>query len=215
VSADLVRTEEVLPPSASGETRLVVQAAAAIVLGAFCIIGLHAVDGGPSADSRTDRPPSQILLRDAAPAVQRMYGQLEEGVRQAEKARATGQRWPTPETLAAQGVAPFASDPLTQPAYRWQLTQQGTYATYLGTAESDPQSSTAAAFLALIQEVTSGDAGVTASAALDDTRQQLADGTRLHVSVWFRISGGAASPVASTQPAADGWTQIVAATQGS
>ena len=105
VSSEGIRTEEVLPPSASGETRLVLRASAAIVFGALFVIGLHAGTVGPGGGPRAgDLAPFQVLFRDAPPAVQLMFRELQEGVREAENGRAADKRWPAVETLAAQGL---------------------------------------------------------------------------------------------------------------
>ena len=133
MSTEGIRTVEVLPPSASGETRLVLRASAAIVFGALFVIGLHAGSAGPGGGPQAgDLAPFQILFRDAPPAVQLMFRELQEGVREAENARAAGKRWPAVETLAAQGIPPFASDAVAKPAYRWRLVQDGVYVNYLG-----------------------------------------------------------------------------------
>ena len=51
-----------------------------------------------------------------------MFRELQEGVREAENGRAADKRWPAVETLAAQGIPPFASDAVAKPVYRWRRT---------------------------------------------------------------------------------------------
>jgi hypothetical protein len=205
---------EVLPPSASGETRLVLRASAAIVFGALFVIGLHAGTAGPGGGPRAgDLAPFQVLFRDASPAVQLMFRELQEGVREAENGRAAGGRWPAVGSLAEQGVPPFASDAVAKPGYRWRLVQDGVYVNYLGVPAPG---SSAADFLVLIQEPASGsvEPGV-ASPPPDELHHRLTDGTPLQVSIWFR-AGGSPAPdgAAITRPFAEGWTQVLAGSQG-
>jgi hypothetical protein len=207
---DGIRTVEVLPPSAHGESRLVLRAAAAIIFGALFVIGLRAGDGGPENGPRTgDLLPFQVLFRDAAPPVQRMYREMQEGVLEAENARAATKQWPAVETLAAQGIPPFA---LASPSYRWRLARDGTFVNYVGTPAS---TSDGPAFLVLIQEPDPGYVD-TATAPLDEVHHRLADGTLLHVSIWFRTAIAAApSDQVLAQPFTAGWTQVLVGRQGS
>lgn len=205
---------EVLPPSASGETRLVLRASAAIVFGALFVIGLHAGTAGPGGGPRAgDLAPFQVLFRDAPPAVQLMFRELQEGVREAENTRAAGKHWPAVETLAAQGIPPFASDAVVTPAYRWRLVQDGVYVNYVGTPAPGLS---APVFLVLIQEPEPGSVEpVVASTPPDELHHRLADGTVLQVSIWF-CAGGSPAPDGAviTRPFAEGWNQILAGSQG-
>jgi hypothetical protein len=208
-AGDPIRTVEVLPPSASGETRLVLQAIAAIVFGSFFVIGLHASDRGFDGGLRaSDLAPFQILFRDATPTVQRTMRELQEGVTEAENARGATKRWPAVETLAVQGIPPFANG-----AYHWRLVQSGPYVTYLGTSAAGPD---APALLALIQEPEPGYVeAVMPAAPPDELHHRLSDGTLLHVSFWFHRESVVADDQAITRPFATGWTQVLAGRQGS
>ena len=209
-----IRTVEVLPPSASGEARLVLRTAAAIVFGALFVSGLHASDrGSDSGPYARDPAPSQMLFRDATPTVQRMFRDIREGLIEAENMRVATKRWPAVETLAAQGIPPF---PLADPPYRWRLLQAGVYAAYVG---APAPGSEAPAFLALIQEPEPGYVETVMPAAPpDELHHRLTDGTLLHVSVWFRPDGLAADDQATiatlARPFAAGWKQILAGEQG-
>lgn len=204
---DAIRTVEVLPPSARGGTGLVLGAAAAIIFGALLVIALRSGDGGAENGPRAgDLLPFQMLFRDAPPPVQRMYREMQEGLVEAENRRAATKLWPAVDTLAAQGIPPFA---LTRPRYRWSLVQDGVFVNYVGLPEPDGP-----VFLALVQEPDSN-AIDPAPAPLDEVHHQLADGTLLHVSIWFR-DAAAAAPVDRplTQPSAAGWTQVLVGRQG-
>ena len=206
-----VRTVEVVPPSASGETRHVLRLAAAIVLAVIVVSALHASDRGTdSAPPARGLAPFQVPVGDATPTVRRMFSEIEEGLIQAEQIRSTTNRWPAVETLAAQGIRPF---PLADSSYRWRLLQDGVYAAYVGTPTTT--GSDAPALLALIREFAPGDvAGTTATTPPGELAHRLSDGTPLRVSIWFRPDGSAADTQATmaavAQPSATGWKQILA-----
>ena len=211
---EAIRTVEVLPPSASGETRLVLRAAAAIVFGALFASGLHASDrGNDSGPQARDLAPFQMLFRDATPTVQRMFREIQEGLIEAENMRVATKRWPAVETLAAQGIPPF---PLADSPYRWRLLQEGVDAAYVG---APAPGSDAPAFLALIQEPEPGYVETVMPATPpDELHHRLSDGTLLHVSVWFRPDGLAPDDQATiatlARPFAAGWKQVLAGKQG-
>jgi hypothetical protein len=206
------RTVDVLPPSASGEGRLVFQAMGAIVFGALLIVGLHTEDGVRP----TDLAPFQMLFRDAAPTVQRMFREMQEGLTEAETARAASAQWPSVAALAAQGIPPFARP---DPGYGWRLFRDGPYVGYVGApavgAGAAAPGSAAPAFLALIQEPPAGyTENPQPGAPPDETHHRLADGTLLHVTLWFRPDGAVPDgDSVLTQPFAAGWTQVLVGAQ--
>jgi len=206
---DGIRTVEVLPPSAHGETSLVLRAAAAIIFGTLFVIALRAGDGSPENGTRSDvLLPFQVLFRDTAAPVQRMYREIQEGVLEAENARAATKQWPAVDTLAAQGIPPFA---LASPAYRWRLVRDGVVVNYVGTPA--PQSDEPA-FLVLIQEPEPGYVD-TPTALLDEVHHRLADGTLLHVSIWFHPAAtAAATDQVLAEPSTAGWMQVLVGSQG-
>src|SRR5690242_13666991 len=126
-----------------------------------------------------------------------MYREMQEGLLEAERRRATTKAWPAVAALAADGIPPFAP---ARPPYRWSLVRDDLVVDYLGLSDTGGP-----AFLVLVQEP---DPGVTDDSPADEVHHRLGDGTLLHVSMWFRDDAPAA-PAAITQPAAAGWTQIV------
>jgi hypothetical protein len=193
-----VRTVEVVPPSRRREADFVLGAAGAIVIGAILVIA----PGGGAASGSHDLLPFQVLFRDAPPAVQRMYREMQEGLLEAERRRGATGRWPAVEPLAAEGIPPFAP---AHPPYRWRLAQGGSIVNYVGMSESD-----GAAFLALVQEPDPNAVEPPATAPLDETHHRLADDTLLHVSIWYRP--GQLRPPSTdlvTEPAAGGWIQVL------
>jgi len=205
VEEDAIRTVEVVPPSGRRETGLVLAVAGAVVIGAILVIAPGSGYSGSQAGAG-DLLPFQVLFRDAPPAVQRMYREMEEGLLEAERRRAATKLWPRVATLAAEDIPPFA---IARPPYRWSLTQEGVFINYLGLPDPDGP-----AFLALIQEPDPDVVDAAPAARLDEAHHLLADGTLLHVSIWFRAAAAAAPPDRPlTQPAAAGWTQVLVGTQ--
>jgi hypothetical protein len=204
---DTIRTVEVRPPSASGETRIVLRVAAAITFGALFVAALRAGDAPQNGQRSGDLLPFQLLFRDAPPPIQRMYRDLQEGLIEAENTRAASKRWPAVATLAAEGIPPFG----TLPAYTWRLAQDGVYVNYLGVPAPG---SDRPAFLALIQEPEPGSGETAAALPLDEVHHRLVDGTLLHVSIWFRAADVVPADQVLTAPFASGWTQVLVGSQG-
>ena len=205
---DAIRTVDVLPPSGRRETGLVLGAAAAIFIGALLVIAPGSGYSGSETGTRVgDLLPFQMLFRDAPPPVQRMYREMQEGLLEAEHRRAATRLWPAVDTLAAQGIPPFAP---TRPAYRWSLVQDGVFVNYVGLPEPDGP-----AFLALVQEPDPNAIDAAPATLLDEVHHRLADGTLLHVSIWFHAAAAAVpADRPLTQPAAAGWTQVLVGRKG-
>ena len=164
--------------------------------------GLGSADGATSA---RDLLPFQRLFRDAPPELQRAYRAIQEGLIEAENARGTTGKWPAAEELAAQGVPPFAPDPIDKARYSWSLAQDGLCVDYRGV----PASAGAPELLAWIQEPLPGyGEKLDPRAPLDETHHRLADGSVLHVSVWYREAASARDGVVC-QPADAGFLQIL------
>ncbi len=145
--------------------------------------------------------PYQQLIRDAAPAEQRLFRELQEGLLEAERIRAQTGRWPDVTTLEAEGIPPFAPDPTRKIEYKWTSVRQDWATNYLG-VPSDPSQ---AAWVLVILEPEPG--APADPAPNDETHHRLPDGTTLHVSIWNipeakRRSGFAALRL----PQNDGWT---------
>jgi hypothetical protein len=223
VSQPAVRTVEIAPPSARGETWNVLRAAALIVLATWIYIADTAAPagsragaaapgetvagaggaagriGGPGGGDARDLMPYQRLFRGLGGDDQRLFRELQEGLLEAENVRSSTRRWPAPGTLAARGIPPFADAAGRggRRLYRWQLRQEGLIVNYLGIPADrrDP------AFLLLVQEPDAG-APADGSQATDEVHHRLADGTLLHVSVWLRQAMAAAGRAGAAGPPA-------------
>ena len=97
-----------------------------------------------------------------------------------------------------------------RPLYRWTLVRDDVFVDYLGLPDAGGP-----AFLVLVQEPDRNTTGTTDASPADEVHHRLADGTLLHVSIWFR-DGAPAVPADEpvTQPAAAGWTQVVVGEHG-
>src|SRR5262245_36791577 len=144
-----IRSVEVHPPSRTREVRTLFRTLAAIVFGALLVIGLRWQAGRAAG---ADLMPFQRLFASVDPGLQRAYRELQEGLIEAENARAETRAWPAPAALAEQGVPPFAPDPTRKERYAWSLTRDGLNVSYRGIPERDG----APELLAWIQEPVPG-----------------------------------------------------------
>jgi hypothetical protein len=203
-----VRTVEIRPPSVRAETLNVLKVSAAIVALVAAYLFRPAFfggAGGQTAGRPNDLLPFQKLVRDVPGTDQRMFRELQEGLLESERLRATTGRWPDASALATQGIPPFAADPTRKDvSYRWSTLQQGVTVNYVGI----PSTPAADAWLLAILEP---DVGAPPDPAPnDETHHRLPDGTTLHVSIWnvaekSRTGGFTAIPL----PQNESWTQLL------
>ena len=203
------RTTEILPPSVRAETAGVLKASAVVVLLVTAYLFRPDLSPNPSADlqsrqSPRDLLPYQRLVRDAAPAEQRIFRELQEGLLEAERVREATGGWPDVAALAAEGIPPFAPDPTRKVEYKWTSVRQDWAINYLGV----PTDRSAPAWVLVILEPEPG--APADPAPNDETHHRLSDGTTLHVSIWNlpeekRRSGFAALRL----PQNEGWTNLL------
>jgi hypothetical protein len=149
----------------------------------------------------------QVLFADLAAPDQRVYRALEEGILESERERARTKRWPFVGELAAQGVPPFAADPLDGPSYEWALREGPEGYNYLGVAKPGGGRRS---FLVLIQEAEEriDDPGLDPR-ALDRRHRVLSDGEIIHLGIWIRDGAPKTEANPITQPALEGWREIL------
>jgi hypothetical protein len=199
-----MRTREIAPPSVRAETLNVLKAATAIVTIVAAYIFRPSFGGGPDVATGAPRMgllPYQRLIADAAPAEQRVFRELQEGLLEAERIRSDTGHWPDVTTLAGEGIPPFAADPTQKVDYTWTSVRQDWVTNYLGV----PADATQPAWVLVILEPEPG--APPDPAPNDETHHRLPDGTTLHVSIWSipeakRRSGFAALRL----PQNEGWT---------
>jgi len=200
---------EITPPSARREAANVLRMAAVILLATWVYLANTATPrAGPAAGQGLVA--YQKLFANLEPREQRMFRSLHEGLLEAENVRSSSGSWPAPAALAAQGIPPFAADPIaSRETYTWTLHREGNLVEYLGL----PAGANLPAFLLSIQEPTPG--ATPDTAPNDEQHHRLAGGEVLHVAVWMHADGAKLSDSLYSQPESTGWTQLLAGSQGS
>lgn len=138
------------------------------------------------------RPPWQHSFLELDEPGQRLYRTLREGIYEAENRRGETQHWPSPEALAAEGIAPFAT---------WSLKQQGPYLNYLGEGAG-------LRWLVLFIEPDPREAPSTPPPA-DEEHHTLTTGLALHVTVWTQPLTEPRPAGVLSFPVSEGWVQRV------
>jgi hypothetical protein len=206
-SAASPHTREVRGPSARAETWAVARALfhvaywAALLVSAETSASRASPGAVPAAASAFER-----RFQDLAPADQRIFRSVQEGVLEAERVRSSTGRWPSAEALARAGVPPFAPDPIDRARYAWQSVQTGQKADYIGvpTAGSGRES-----FFVVIVEPDPGTPN-DPLAREDEIHHRLADGSMIHVTVWMGPPLPDTSEAFAVLPVEQGYRQVVA-----
>jgi hypothetical protein len=192
---------DILPPSLRDETTNVVRLAVAIV-GALGLYLAMTTGDGDRALRAGNLLPYQVLMRDRSSDEQRMFRELHEGLREAERVRDVTGGWPSPAALADQGIPPFAADPTRASAYAWTLTARGVFVNYRGT----PAVTRSPAWLLLIQEPDQG--APPNPSAEDEEHHRLPGGQMIHASIWTHPDGAELPSQLVSLPQVEGWTQL-------
>jgi hypothetical protein len=194
-----VRTERVPPPSTARETALVLKILFHVLLWSAIVVFGH-----PDRGAEASVLPFERRFQDLDPTEQRIFRLLQEGVLEAEAIRSRGGAWPSVEQLAADGVPPFAADPLDRAGYTWRLLSKERMANYLGTPRVG---SGRKAFLVILSEPETNAADPLTR--VDAQHHRLDNGMLIHVGFW--VGPGLDDP---TRPADyanpdDGWQRVV------
>jgi hypothetical protein len=204
VDGDRIRRVEVRPPSAGAELASVVRFSMVVVIGVWMYLATDSATFRDATGGKRNLLPFQALVQDRPSTEQRMFRELQEGLLEAERTRADSRTWPTVESLAANGIPPFALDPTAKSGqYDWRLIVSGIYVNYLGL----PQRPGSPAWLVLVQEPQPG--APPDPAREDEEHHKLITGDMLHVSTWVRADARVADQIIRT-PQAEGWTQLYA-----
>ena len=184
----------------SSRERLGVVALGLTIVGAIAVYVV--LNSRSTPDSTRNLLPYQALAQSLPEADQMAYRTIRQGLLAAEADRIRAAAWPSPESLASRGVAPFAVG--SGPAYKWSLLQQSSIINYFG----QPDDMAAPAWLIEIQEPEPGMPPDTAPP--DDEHHRLPDGTMLHTYVWMHRFGGQVPVGFVRQPQTVGWTAVFA-----
>jgi hypothetical protein len=191
--------------SARAELGAVLRVGMAIVIGVWMYVAVTAGVSREPASGRRNFLPFQALVQDRAPAEQRMFRELQEGLLESEARRSANGTWPDVAALMGDGIPPFAPDPTVKgPRLAWDLIQSGPSVNYLGR----PAQAGAPGWLVLVQEP---DPGVPPDQSFEDEEHhRLATGAMLHVSIWIHAEGSRVTKRIIRAPQAEGWTELFA-----
>ncbi|MFM7140877.1 MAG: DUF6162 family protein [Alphaproteobacteria bacterium] len=200
-----IREVEVLPPSRRDETTWVLLAAGLVVLAVIYVVAFErfgALDRAASGTAAKGILPFQVLFRDLPSERQRVFRSMQEGAVEAVSKRGSAGRWPSVEELAAEGIPPFASDPLDRSGLRWEARNDGLLWQYVGipARTGDP------AYLVSIAEPEPVSGEKPVPGVVDEEHQLLPDGRLLHVTHWTGEVDPGSGPV--VEPALRGWKQV-------
>jgi hypothetical protein len=195
-----IRTVEVESPSIRAETRLVIKLAFHIGYCAALVIF-----GRAHATAEEPTRPGVRKFQDLSGPDQRVFRALQEGLVEAERERSRGGSWPDVPALAAQGIPPFAPDPIDKAGYAWRLVASGTLVNYVGSPSAD---SSRPSFLAIVTEPEPG-SPPDPQTTPDEFHHKLANGTMIHVSMWMGPGLGDRDRPVATVSADGGWAEVI------
>ena len=202
------RTIEVLPPSRTGEVGVVVRTAFHIAFWSMLPLGIQRGCEARKATTvvaprtRTERFGPTVAFADLTARDQRIVLRIREGLVEMEAARSASGRWPEVTSLAAQGLPPFAPDPIDRAADPWAMLQQNEIINYFDAPPAGQRG-----FLISLAEPSKGAAPD--NSPPDDTHHRLGDGTMIHVLVWVGPGKKPGGPAVGIPPLLDGWKQVV------
>jgi hypothetical protein len=206
------RTVEVHPPGVRRETMLVLRIGFQVLFGWALLLtaerGLAARPGTKAASARL--APGEMAFADLPSADQRIFRAIQEGMTEAERLRSSTGRWPTPAELAAQGIPPFAPDPIDRDGYTWSMRQKDLEFNYVGSPAPGRERPR---FVVLIVEPSPGMPD-DPQAPTDEIHHRLANGMMLHVTILMKPPGRSLTQPGTWLNGEPGWTQITTGVVG-
>lgn len=204
-----LRIVEVRPPSVRDETIQVARALFAVGMAAALVVAVQVGDGGRAPTAADDAKSYPFVRRfaDLAPADQRIFNAIREGLGEAERRRVSKGAWPDVPELAADGIPPFAPDPIDRDAYAWSMRTAKGIVNYVGTPRAG---SNRAAFVVIVAEPDGSAPATTVETPADEVHHRLAKDLLVHAGVF--VGAGLAPPaeVAPNVSFDDGWQQVLA-----
>ncbi len=205
--SDVPRTVVVRSLSARGETIGVLHAAFHVAIWAAIVVSIQAAGGSSDAKKSAvaDVPPFVQTFLALASDEQRMVRNVQEGLGEAERRRVSDSAWPDVGALAADGVPPFARDPLDKDHYAWTRFMRRGLVNYVGL----PTSADRPTYVVIVTEPdpsTPDDPSIKA----DEIHHRLSSGVLIHTGIFMgRGFVEAKAPVPSV-PFDEGWKQVLA-----
>jgi hypothetical protein len=200
-----VRVVDVVPPAGREEGMWVVLTAGFVVLVVIYVIAFEREASRATRETRgPETLPYQVLFRDLPGPEQRVFRAMQEGAVEILALGAARGRWPAVAELAADGVPPFAPDPLDRARLGWQLRESGLVHQYVGVPAERGRSPS---FMIAVVEPDPQTGERPAPGVVDEEHQLAADGRLLHVTYWKRMTDE--MPAGTVlDPALAGWMQI-------
>jgi hypothetical protein len=129
------------------------------------------------------------------------YRLIREGLLEAENVRSRTGQWPSPESLAADGIPPFEANDL-----RWSMRRHGIYVNYVGipTGAAEPRW-----LIVFIEPEAVAFEAKAPPPPVDEEHHTLPDGTALHVTVWSSPNEGPVPSEVLAFPVSEGWVRRV------
>jgi hypothetical protein len=200
------RTVEIDPNPLAGETGNVLRALFHIGYWTCIVVGFQVHAPAASGDTSNNSAPAFVQrFADLDARDQRAFRAVQEGIGEAERRRARLGAWPKVEDLAADGIPPFAADPIDKDPYTWTLRTSDGVANYVGTPVAG---STRRSMVVIFTEPPKGSTP-DASTPVDEVHHRLTNGLLVHVGLF--IGPGLANERAAV-PSVDfgrGWQQIL------
>ena len=191
------------PLSARAEGRAVLGAVLLLVGGSAALARARAVPGAAEVPPQ----PWQRSFLELPAEEQLRYRLLREAMLEAEALRERPLEWPAPTQLAAQGLWPFADDPLQGTALAWTLRQERGVVHYLGL----PRDGGALRWLVVFLEPEQRPLRAPGEPPppQDEEHHTLFDGTPVHAQLWTQPDEGPRPDAVGPSPQDEGWTQRV------
>ena len=169
-----------------------------VAIGSLLVIGRTGFKRGKLEPVAT----YQVRFRELTSKEQRIYREMGEGLSEAERVRGEKGAWPSVARLAADGIPPFAPDPLARDL-TWSLRREGSLFGYVGESGSSGP-----AYLIWIQEPEPGVPGDPPNTPADEVHHPIAGGIILHVGSWIRARSPAPAGV-PLRPWMHDWKQVI------
>jgi hypothetical protein len=202
------RVVEIASPSVRRETAGVAKAFVHIGMWTALVVSAQTNPARHASGSPTVEPAVPAFVRrfgDLDGKDQRTFRALQEGLGEAERRRSSNGAWPTAAELAADGIPPFAPDPIDKDGYAWSSFAGEGLVNYVGKPAPGSGRPT---FVIVAAEPAKGSIP-DPSIPLDEVHHRLASGLSIHVGVFMGVGQDEPKSAVPSVPFERGWQQIL------